>query len=178
MKKFIVLIFVIVLMSGCSFMDRAPKDEVIKFLNNYKTNSESVVNELDEYLAKQDLDKDTVKDYKELYLRQYTNLEYEIKDQRINGDDAFVDVQIKVYDYYKTSKETGDYLSENKKDFITPDGDVDFFKYFSYKVDKMLDTTDTVEYLITINLKKDSEKWVVEPLTSTELEKLHGVYEY
>lgn len=42
----------------------------------------------------------------------------------------------------------------------------------------MLDTTDTVDYTLTINLKKKDSKWEVEPLTHEELTKLHGTYEY
>ena len=55
---------------------------------------------------------------------------------------------------------------------------IDFSKYFEYKIKQLLDTTDTVDYTITLNLKKNNDKWEVEPLTNEELEKLHGTYEY
>lgn len=179
MKKYLFLMITsILLLTGCAFLGNAPKDEVAKFLNNYKNNSESVVNELNDYLKEQNLDEDTLKDYRELYLRQYSNLKYEIKDQKIDGDNAVVDVQITVYDYYKTDKLTGDYFTANQADFVDADGDVDFSKYFAYKIKKLLDTTDTVDYTLSLNLKKNDDKWEIEPLTNEELMKLHGTYEY
>lgn len=178
MKKFIPIILFMLLITGCSLVDKTPKDVVAKYLNNYKINSDTVVKELDTYLDNQDLEEETKEDYKELYLKQYSNLKYEIKDQRINGDKAFVDVQITVFDYYKTSKLAGDYFTANKADFINDDGDVDFIKYFSYKINKLLDTTDTVDYLLTLKLKKVNDTWEIEPLSNTDMMKLHGTYEY
>lgn len=179
MKKYLFLLITsILLLTGCVFLGNAPKDEVAKFLNNYKNNGESVVNELNDYLDEQNLDEDTKEDYRELYLRQYSNLKYEIKDQKIDGNNATVEVQITVFDYYKTDKLTGDYFTANQADFVDADGDVDFSKYFTYKIKKLLDTTDTVDYTLTLNLKKNDNKWEIEPLTNEELMKLHGTYEY
>ncbi|MCH5167706.1 MAG: hypothetical protein J1F35_07470 [Erysipelotrichales bacterium] len=179
MKKiFALLIVSLLLVSGCALLGSTPKDEVAKFLNNYKKNSENVTKELDEYLDTQDLEEDTLKDYRELYLKQYSNLKYEIKNEKIDGDTALVEVQITVYDYYKTDKMAGDYFTTNQSDFVDDDGDIDFSKYFEYKIKKLLDTTDTVDYTLTLNLKKENDKWEVEPLTNDELMKLHGTYEY
>ena len=71
MKKIIALLLVVFIVTGCTLVGSKPKDSVSRFLNNYKNNSESVVKELDEYLASQDLEEETLKDYKELYLKQY-----------------------------------------------------------------------------------------------------------
>ena len=180
MKKiFAMLLVSVLLLTGCAMLGSSPKDEAAKFLNNYKKNSESVTKELDDYLATQDLDEETLKDYKELYLKQYSNLKYEIKDEKIDGDTAIVEAQITVFDYYKTDKLAGDYFTANQADLVDDDGDVDFSKYFAYKIGKMLDTTDTVDYTLTLNLKKNEDNmWEVEPLTNEELMKLHGTYEY
>lgn len=177
MKRIFTLLLVVVLLSGCSLMNK-PKDAVSRFLNNYKNNSDSVIKELDEYLENEDLNDDVLKDYKELYLKQYSNLKYEIKSEKIDGDKAIVETQITVYDYYKSDKLAGDYFTANQADFVNDDGDIDFSKYFTYKIKKMLDTTDKVDYTITINLTKKDGKWEVEPLTHEELSKLHGTYEY
>ena len=178
MKRIFTLVLIVILMSGCSLLANKPKDAVARFLNNYKNNSESVTKELDEYLANEDLNDETLKDYKELYLKQYSNLKYDIKSEKIDGDKALVETQITVYDYYKSDKLAGDYFTANQADFVNDDGDIDFSKYFAYKIKKMLDTTDTVDYTITINLNKKDGKWEVEPLTREELSKLHGTYEY
>lgn len=178
-KKLIgVLILTLVLLTGCSLMKKTPKDAVAKFLNNYKNNDTAVVNELNDYLATEDLDQDTLEDYREIYLRQYSNMKYEIKEEKIDGDKATVEVQITVYDYYKTNLESGNYFTANQADFINDKGDVDFAKYITYKINKLLDTTDTVNYTLTLNLNKVDNDWEIEPLTTEQLTKLHGTYEY
>lgn len=179
MKKILLVLFIsVVCLTGCTFLSNSPKDAVSKFLNNYKNNDKVIVDELNDYLNSQDLDEETLEDYREIYLRQYSNLKYEIKDEKIDGDKAIVDVQITVFDYYKTDKSAGDYFTANQADFINDDGDVDFAKYFAYKINKMLDTTDTVDYTLTLNLTKNDDTWEIEPLTTEELSKLHGTYEY
>lgn len=179
MKKYILLIISsIIILTGCSLMQEQPKNAVDKFFKNYKNNSKEVISQLDEYLDEQDLEDDVKKDYKELYLRQYSNLKYKIKDETINGDDATVEVQITVFDYFKTDKNASDYFTANKADFVDDDGDVDFSKYFVYKINKMLETNDTVDYTITLKLKKEDNNWKIDPLTNDELMKLHGTYEY
>ncbi len=179
MKKIMTLVVVSILcLTGCALMSNGPKDAVKKFLDNYKNNDQVVVDELNDYLTTEDLTDDEMKDYREIYLRQYSNLKYEIKDEKIDGDKAEVEVQITVYDYYKTNKVSGEYLTANKADFVDDKGDIDLTKYLSYKVSKLLDTTDTVDYTLTLNLNKVDDRWEIEPLTTEQLTKLHGTYEY
>lgn len=179
MKKIFTILMVSVLcLTGCALLQNKPKDAVAKFLNNYKNNDTVVVNELNDYLATEDMDKKTREDYREIYLRQYSNMDYTIKEERIDGDKATVDVQITVFDYYKTNKLSGDYFTANQADFVNDQGDVDIAKYLSYKINKLLDTTDTVNYTLTLNLNKTDDGWEIEPLTTEQLTKLHGTYEY
>ncbi len=179
MKKILVLLMVTLLVvTGCKAFEDTPTKVVNRFLNNYKNNDEAVINELNDYLATQDLDEETLEDYREIYLRQYSNMDFVIKNEKIDGDKADVDVQITVYDYYKTNMASGDYFTANQADFVDDNGDVDISKYLAYKIKKMLDTTDTVDYTLTINLNKINDKWEIEPLTTEQLSKLHGTYEY
>lgn len=179
MKKILVLLIAAcILVTGCTLMG-GPKKATEKFLNKYRNNDTVVVNELNDYLSTQDLDDEELEDYREIYLRQYSNLDYEIKDEEIDGDKAKVKVQIAVFDYYKTNKAAGDYFTANQADFVDPDGDVDFGKYFTYKMKKLLDTTDKVEYTLELNLtKNENGEWEIDPLTAEQLTKLHGTYEY
>lgn len=179
MKKIFVLFFVtLVILSGCKAFEDSPTKVVNRFLNNYKNNDETVVKELNDYLETQELDDETIEDYREIYLRQYSNMDFVIKNEKIDGDKANVEVQITVYDYYKTNIASGDYFTANQADFIDDDGDIDLSKYLAYKIKKMLDTTDTVDYTLTLNLNKINDRWEIEPLTSEQLNKLHGTYEY
>lgn len=181
MKRFVLLLAVLLLMlttTGCSLMAKTPSDAVSKFLNKYKNNDTVVINELNEFLDQEDLDDDAKEDYREIYLRQYSNMKYEIKDETIDGDTAEVKVQVTVFDYYKTNMTSGDYFTANQADFIDDDGDVDLTKYVAYKINKLLDTTDTVDYTLNITLQKNDGEWEVDPLTSEDLSKIHGTYEY
>ncbi len=171
------LFVMLICLTACA-LNNGPKDAVSKFLNKYKNNDEVVVNELNDYLKTEDLDEEAQKEYREIYLRQYSNMKYAIKEERIDGDKATVDVQITVYDYYKTNKTSGDYFTANQTDFIDEKGDVDLSKYLKYKLSQLLDTTDTVNYTLTLNLQKNDNKWEIEPLTTEQLTKLHGTYEY
>lgn len=177
-KRLCLTIIILVLLVGCAFKPDGPSYVTREYLEKYKINSKDIITELDLYLENENIDKNLIEDYRKVYLRQYSNLVYDIKDERIDGDDAFVDVQIKVYDYYKTVKDANDYLNDNQKEFINDDGDISFDKFFKYKLDKMMETDKRVDYLITINLKKEKEKWKVLPLSTTEMEKIHGLYEY
>ena len=51
--------------------------------------------------------------------------------------------------------------------------------FMNYKLDKMKKVTDTVEYNITFNVTKDDKgNYKVNDLSNSDLEKIHGVYNY
>ena len=178
MKKKLLFIIVLLLITGCSMFGSTPDTTVKNFFNKYRNNDETVVSELNDYLNSEDMDEETLKEYKEVYLRQYSNIDYKIKDTKIDGDKATVEVEIKVYDYYKTNNETSDYFNDNKDKFLKEDGDIDINKYIEYRINKLLETTDQVTYTLNLNLVKTDDTWEIEPLTNEELEKIHGTYAY
>lgn len=177
MKKIFILIFSIFLLTGCTFFYKSPSKSVEKFLNNYKDNSESVITELNNYLDTEELSKSEKEKYKEVYIRQYSNLKYIIKNEKVDGNKALVDVQITVYDYNKVNKESNNYFLSNQDKFIKSNGDIDIDKYFNYKINRLIETKDTITYTLTLKLNKVNDVWEIEPLTSEQLSKLHGTYE-
>lgn len=178
MKKILLIILSIIIITGCSLVPGGPSDVVKDFLSKYKNNDQVVIDELNNYLSGENLDEATIKEYREIYTRQYSNMSYKIKGERIDGDKATVTVEITVYDYYKTNKEAGEYFSSNSQEFIDSKGDIDLSKFLKYKINKLLDTTDKVSYTLDLNLNKNNNKWEIEPLTNEQLTKLHGTYEY
>ena len=175
--KLLIFIFCIILLTGCTFMYNSPSKSVEKFLNNYKDNSDSVISELNNYLDTEDLSKIEKEKYKEVYIRQYSNLKYLIKNEKVDGDKALVDVQITVYDYNKVNKLSNDYFLSNQDKFTKSNGDIDLDKYLNYKINKLIETKDTITYTLTLKLNKVNDTWEIEPLTSEQLSKLHGTYE-
>ena len=179
MKKYIIVIaLLMVVLTGCALSEVTPTDAVRSYLDRYKNNETVVVNELNEYLSTEDMNDDVRDNYRKVYLRQYSNMKYEIKDETINGDKAVVTVQVTVFDYFKANNDSDAYYAANESEFILENGDIDVSKFVAYKINKLTETTDTVTYTMDINLVKVDGDWEVQPLSMDDLNKLHGVYEY
>ena len=98
------LLLLVTMLFGCT-MGNTPKARVETLLNRYQSKDNSIVGELDDYLKTLTIDDKNYDDYKNVYLKQYENMKYEIKDEKIDGDNATVVAQIDVYDYYKVEEE-------------------------------------------------------------------------
>ncbi len=142
------IMILLVSLVGCG-MENAPKKKVEKLLSSYQHNSESIISELNDYLKTLASDDASFESNKRIYLRQYQDLTYEIKDETIDGDNATVTAQIEVYD--------------SNKGLI-------------YRIDRLNKSKDRVTYTITINLTKVNNDWTIDNLTNEDLEKIHGTY--
>lgn len=179
MKKkilFSVLCFIVLFMTACS-LGNTPTSAVERLLSKYNTNDEEIVVELDDYINDSDLTDEQSKKYKDVYLKQFKDMKYEIKDEKIDGDTATVTAQITVYDYYTAEKEANTYLTENPDEF-KKNGTYDKSLFTDYKLDKLDKVNKTVDYTIDFVLTKVDNKWEVNDLNNEQLEKIHGVYEY
>lgn len=179
MKKkvlFLFMVFMLMFTTACS-LGTTPTSAVEKLLSKYNTNDEEILVELDDYINDSDLTDEQSKKYKDVYLKQFKDMKYEIKDEKIDGDNAVVTVQITVYDYYNAEKEANEYLMKNPDEFKT-DGEYDKSLFTDYKLEKFNDVNDTVDYTIDFTLTKIDNIWEVNDLTTEQLEKIHGVYEY
>lgn len=180
MKKKLMLIIVGILLittTGCLNMN-TPTSQVEAMLNKYNTNDEAIVTELDDYLDNNDLTDELKEQYRKIYLKQFSDLKYEIKEEVIDGDTATVTAQITVYDFYKTETESNNYLNENREEFYSEDGVYDKSLFETYKLEKLDEVTDKVDYTIDFTLTKVDGDWQVDTLTNEQLQKIHGVYAY
>ncbi len=117
MKK-ILLPLMIVLLSACSLtMNASPKQAVSDFLDKYKNQDSSVLSQLEDTISSEYTNDDYRQRYKTLMTNQYKNMEYEIKDEQIEGDNAVVEVEITVYDYASAIRNANDYLNSNPDEF-------------------------------------------------------------
>jgi len=178
MKKKILLCFSLFLLLGslvgCG-MENSPKKKVEKLLSSYQNNSESIMSELTDYIKTLTADDESFESYKKVYLRQYQDLTYEIKDEVIDGDNATVTAQIEVYDYYKANLDVSNYITSNPNDFMT-NGTYDTNKGLLYRIGELNKSKDRVTYTININLTKVNDDWTIDNLTNEDLEKIHGTY--
>ncbi len=171
-----IICFIMLFTTACS-LGNTPTSAVERLLSKYNTNDEEILVELDDYINESDLTEEQSKKYKDVYLKQFKDMKYEIKEEKIDGDTATVTAQITVYDYYNAEKDANNYLSENPDKFKT-DGVYDKSLFTDYKLGKLENVTNTVDYTIDFTLTKVDNKWEVNDLNNEQLEKIHGVYEY
>ena len=178
MKKQIILIITGILLfaSGCMSMN-TPTSKVEALLNKYNSNDESIVTELRDYLSGNELDEETKDKYEKVYLKQFSDLVYEIKEEEIDGDTAEVTAQITVYDYYKSETESNEYLIEHKEEFYKDDV-YDKSLFEEYKLEQLNKTKNRIDYTIEFTLTKVDDEWQIDALTDEQLQKIHGIYAY
>lgn len=181
MKKIISFICITLLLftSGCGKINNTPTKKVEAMLNNYQTLNEDVLDDLNKTIdTESDLTDEQKTKYKDILKKQYQSLTYEIKDEEIDGDNAEVEVEIEVIDLTKSIADSETYLNENTDKFKNDSGEFDQVKYTDYKLDKMKDADVKVKYTLELTLTNSDNEWVVDNLTETERQKIHGIYNY
>lgn len=180
MKKYIRLLFVVIfifIMSGCGNITDTPSSKVENFMSKYQRLDSEVLLQLDNVVSSNnELTDDQKEDYRGLMERQYQDLSYKIKDEKINGENATVIVEVEVYDYRNSINKSEAYYEQNKKDFQKEDGTLDLKKYWDYKIKEMKIVDDRVKQEITFTFHKDDGKWILEDLSDLDRDKIHGLY--
>lgn len=166
--------FILLFTLGCGMMN-TPKEKIRELLNKYQNNNDVVVTELTDFLDTLTIDTAHYDKYKNIYLKQYKDLTYEIKDEKIDGDNAVVTTQVEVYDYYTVENDVTTYVSTNPDEF-NENGTYSTTKALDYKIEQLNKTDKRITYTIDFILTKIDGKWVVDSLTNEELEKIHGTY--
>ena len=174
--KFYLIILFTIMLFGCSSII-GPSEKVEYLFNSYIRNDLSITSELDKYIDKQDLNESQKKKYKDIVLNEYSNLKYDIKKEVIKKNKATVTVNITVLNLYKSVKEAEAKLNTSPNEFYT-NGIYDSTKFIDYKLDLMSKTTDTISYVIDIDLVKENNNWTILELGDENLEKIHGIYNY
>lgn len=202
MKKYgkIVLgfLFLLVVVAGCSNTMNTPTSKVEEFFSKYQNMDDDVATQLDQVLKDDTTMSDEQKEkYRVLMEKQYQNLSYKIEDETINGDNATVDVEIKVLDYATTINNAKKYYEEHKdeienenkenkedntnvvEDAIDDAGTAikESSAYIDYKLKELESVSDTTTYTITFYLTKEDGKWQLQDISDLDLQKIHGLYE-
>lgn len=179
MKKILIFIFGLLLLTGCDNLMNTPTKRVENLLSKYQKQDAEVLSQLDETMLNETILTTTQKDrYKNLMTRQYKDLAYTVKNETIDGKTAVVEVEVQVYDYNKAITASEQHLLNNQKDFLDDTGNVNTNNYNEYKIKQMEDMNDKTTYTINFTLSKIEDKWVVDDLTETERMKIHGLYAY
>ena len=176
--KVLLVVGICLVLAGCGCMKKTAKGAVQDYLNQYKNLSSNVITSMDDVVNDENLTDSQKEKYRDILKRQYQDLKYEIVNEKYDGDNATVEVKITVYDLYKVQKDANNYLT-NSGDEFKENGVYSNDLFMNYKLDKMKKVTDTVEYNITFNVTKDDKgNYKVNDLSNSDLEKIHGVYNY
>lgn len=175
MKKILIFLLFIFLISGCGKNANSPTSEVQKLFSNYNSLSSDVLIQLDSVMESENLTDEQISKYKEVIKRQYEDLKYTINDEVISDDKAIVSVDIEVYDLNKIISDSDEYLKNNKDEFYVDDK-LDNNKFWDYKLDKMFEAKDRIKYTIDFSLTKLNNKWHLDELLETDRQKIHGLY--
>lgn len=176
MKKFLVLLISIVILTGCSLgkdMTNTPTKKVESYLDSYQTLDSNVLNDLDNLIKDTDYTVDQKTSYKELMKKHYKNLKYEIKEETVNGDKATVTAEVEVADYSKILS-----TEANPEDYLDEDKNYSKELFYDYQLGLMKEVKDTVKYTIIFYLTKVDDNWVIDDLSETTRQKIHGIYIY
>lgn len=178
MKKIIIFLITLSMVVGCACsMDKA-SDAVKEYLNKYNNQNEEILTQLENLTVDEGLNDEQSEKYKDVMTKQYKDLSYKITNETYNGDEAVVTAKITVYDLYSVQKEVDEYKNNNKDEFIDSDGNYDADAFLKYKLEEMKKTTKTVDYTIDFKVIKKDGKWTVDSLSTKDLEKIHGIYNY
>lgn len=115
-KKIIVFLgLFLLLITGCNNTMATPTEKVEDFLGKYQSMDSEVLAQLDSVISDEaTMSDEQKKEYRALMEKQYQNLAYKIKDEKIKGDTATVDVEIEVFDYATSITESRKYYTEHK----------------------------------------------------------------
>lgn len=179
MKKFVFIVVSLLLLTcGCDSMMNTPTKRVEEFLNKYQRQDSEVLSQLDTAIkdGNYNFTDAQMKSYKELMKNQYKNLTYTIKEELIDGNNATVTVEIEVFDYNKVMNEAETYYTTHVDEFKNESGELDNSKYMDYKLEKLKDAKDKIKYTLNLTLTKSNKRWILNDITETDRQKIHGLY--
>lgn len=176
MKKLICLIVSLFVLTGCG--SDSPKMAVERYLSSYINLDSNVIQSIENEIDKNsELTEEQKNTYRNILEKQYKDLSYQVTKEETEKDKAYVTVKISVYDLYKAQSDASNHLKEHKDEFYI-DNKYDASKYMDYKLEQMKNMTDKVEYDIVFTLTKEDGKYVVNQPSETDLERIHGIYNY
>lgn len=178
MKKILYIILTVILLTGCGQISNTPTKQVEGFLNKYQTLDQNVLDDLENVISEEDMFDQTNKEkYRDVIKKQYKDLTYYIKEERVDGDKAIVTVEIIVYDFVSTISEAENYKNNHSDEFKDENGKFSQTKYVDYVIQQLSKTKDKVKYTLDLSLTKTEDKWKLDALDSDTEEKILGIYE-
>ena len=179
MKKIIVILFGLMLLTGCNDISNTPTKQVEGLFNKYQTLDKEVLDDLDQIISEESsFNEQNRQEYRELIKKQYKDLTYKIKEEKIDADKAVVTVEISVTDFSKVLSESVDYKNNHPEEFQDQSGQYQEQLYSEFVISKMKDAKEKVKYTLDITLTKIDEEWRIDGIDSDTEDKILGIYQY
>lgn len=179
MKKFIFALFTILLLTGCGDISNTPTKQVEGLFNKYQTLDKEVLDDLDKIISEEDsFSQENREEYREIIKKQYKDLTYKIKEEKVDADIATVTVEISVTDFSKVLAEAADYKNNHPEEFVDANGEYQENLYSDHVISKMKEAKEKVKYTLDIKLSKIDEEWRIDGIDSDTEDKILGIYQY
>ena len=176
MKKILILLLIAFMITGCG--NNNARGVVEEYLKKYKTLSSEILVDMEKMIEKENLNNDQKDVYRDILKKQYKDLTYEIIEEEYDDEVSYVTVKINVYDLYKVDRDASIYLDNNENEFYNEFSTYDYSKFNDYRLKKMKNTTDRVDYIIMFTVTKEKDIYIVEQPTENDLKKIHGIFNY
>lgn len=178
MKKIFYIVLGTLLLTGCGDISNTPTRQVEGFLNKYQTLDRDVIEDLDYVIENEDMfNNENRQKYRDVIKKQYKNLSYKIKEEKIDGDNAAVTVEITVIDFAKVLAEARDYKNNNIDEFKDEQGNYNETLYTDYVIDKLDKAKEKVKYTLDMPLTNVNGKWKLNDIDNDMRDKILGIYE-
>lgn len=168
MKKIVSIFIFLLLLVGCS-LSNTPTSKVEELMSKYQKLDSDIKAGIEDVIDEETLTTKQKDRYQKIIEKQYKNLMYEIKDEKIDGNIAIITTEIEVLDYKKSVNEINSEY-QGRDDYTVED-------YNNAKLDKLEDTKDKVTYTIDFEVIKDNNgNWKLTSLDNETIKKIQGMY--
>lgn len=168
MKKILSLFIFLLLLVGCS-LSNSPTSKVEDLLTKYQMLDKDIKSGIEEVVNEETLTSNQKERYRKIIEKQYKNLTYQVKEEKIDGDTSTITTEIEVIDYKKAINEAVSKY-QGKTDYTIEE-------YNNTKLDALEKAKEKVKYTIEFEVKKDNnDNWKLSALSNETIKKIQGMY--
>lgn len=168
MKKILSLFIFLLLLVGCS-LSNSPTSKVEDLLTKYQMLDKDIKDGIEEVVNEETLTSNQKERYRKIIEKQYKNLTYQVKEEKIDGDTSTINTEIEVIDYKKAINEAISKY-QGKTDYTIEE-------YNNTKLDALEKAKEKVKYTIEFEVKKDNnDNWKLSSLSNETIKKIQGMY--
>ena len=147
-------------------MANTPTSKVEALFNKYQTLDKDIASGIEDIMNEQNLSETHKERYRKILEKQYKNLTYQIKEEKIDGEIATVTTEIEVTDFKNAITDlyfdSAIYTKET---------------YDEEKLNRLEKATNKIVYTIELKLtKKNNDEWELNALTNDDIKKIQGMY--